>query len=214
MGSDKKGFNHAGRSFKVPENLIAQTLELDDATAFKLLLYLFSRNTLPDSSSHAISWEMLVKDRAWSRDFSLDELRSALEKLIQIELLQVEKLNGEPKYWLNYSDVDKSTRMEAAPQSDPVAGDLFSLYEANIGRLSPIIADAIQYARENYPPEWIEEGIQIAAKMNKRSWKYIEAILKRWKEEGHDKVTDRQNAKKSDKTGSTRNKLDDFLSGD
>jgi DnaD/phage-associated family protein len=69
----------------------------------------------------------------------------------------------------------------AAPRERP---NLFRLYEENIGPLTPLIADMLKEAESTYPPEWLEEGITIAVANNKRSWKYVEAILKRWKEEG------------------------------
>jgi len=36
----------------------------------------------------------------------------------------------------------------------------------------------------------------LAVENNKRNWKYIEAILKRWKEEGRAEKQDRRNNKK------------------
>ena len=37
-----------------------------------------------------------------------------------------------------------------------------------------------------YPELWIEEAIEQACAYNKRSWGYIEAILRRWRDEGKD----------------------------
>ncbi|HNA54108.1 MAG TPA: DnaD domain protein, partial [Anaerolineales bacterium] len=47
-----------------------------------------------------------------------------------------------------------------------------------------------------YQAEWIAEAIGLAVENNKRNWKYIEAILKRWKEEGRAEKQDRRNDKK------------------
>jgi len=58
------------------------------------------------------------------------------------------------------------------------------LYEENIGPLTPLIADALKDAEELYYADWIVDAISLAVKNNKRNWKYCEAILKRWKEEG------------------------------
>ena len=55
-------------------------------------------------------------------------------------------------------------------------------YEQEFGGLTPMIADAIRDAVDNYPPEWIPEAMQIAVTANKRSWNYVEGILKRCKE--------------------------------
>jgi DNA replication protein len=75
--------------------------------------------------------------------------------------------------------------------------NLFKLYEENIGPLTPLMADALKDAEETYPPEWILEAIDLAVKNNKRSWKYAEAILKRWKEEGRAQKQDRRDNKAS-----------------
>ena len=76
----------------------------------------------------------------------------------------------------------------------PVRPNIFKLYEENIGPLTPLIADAIRDAEKTYPPEWVAEALGIAVKNNKRSWKYVEVILRRWKEEGHAKKQDRRDA--------------------
>jgi DnaD/phage-associated family protein len=47
-----------------------------------------------------------------------------------------------------------------------------------------LIADALKDAETTYSSEWIADAIELAVKNNKRNWKYCEAILKRWKEEG------------------------------
>lgn len=71
--------------------------------------------------------------------------------------------------------------LASAPLERP---NVFALYEQNIGPLTPMIADALKDAEASYPGGWVIEAIELAVKNNKRSWKYAEAILKRWKEEG------------------------------
>ncbi len=62
--------------------------------------------------------------------------------------------------------------------------NIFRLYEENIGPLTPMIADALNEAEQTYPIDWIEEAIRIAVQNNKRSWRYAQAILERWRQEG------------------------------
>jgi DNA replication protein len=71
--------------------------------------------------------------------------------------------------------------------------NLFALYEANLGALTPMIADTLRDAEKNYPAEWVEEAMKIAVQNNIRRWRYVEAILKSWKEEGRH-GGDKQNA--------------------
>jgi DnaD/phage-associated family protein len=76
----------------------------------------------------------------------------------------------------------------------PERPNIFRLYEENIGPLTPLIADALKDAEKTYKPGWVAEALVIAVKNNKRNWKYVEAILRRWKEEGHAKKQDRRDA--------------------
>lgn len=62
--------------------------------------------------------------------------------------------------------------------------NIFTLYEQNIGPLTPIIADELRDAEQSYPPRWLEEAIELAVKNNVRKWRYILAILQRWQQEG------------------------------
>ena len=62
--------------------------------------------------------------------------------------------------------------------------NIFQLYEENIGILTPMVADELRAAEEEYPPEWVEAAIREAAAGNVRSWRYAAAVLERWKREG------------------------------
>jgi len=62
--------------------------------------------------------------------------------------------------------------------------DIFTLYEENIGMLTPLVAEELKEAEKLYPKGWIRDAISEAVSLNKRSWRYIEAILERWSSEG------------------------------
>ena len=64
--------------------------------------------------------------------------------------------------------------------------NIFSLYEHNVGVLTPLIAEQLKEAEKLYPADWIEAAFKEAASLNKRSWKYILRILERWSIEGKD----------------------------
>ncbi len=74
--------------------------------------------------------------------------------------------------------------------------NIFRLYEDHIGPLTPMIADELRDAEETYPPEWIEDAIRMAVENNARSWRYVNAILVRWQEEGRDERTNRRDTEK------------------
>lgn len=62
---------------------------------------------------------------------------------------------------------------------------IFALYLQEIGLLTPLIADAIQDWEKDVPQQWLIDAIHEAAHSNARNWKYIDAILKRWKAQGN-----------------------------
>jgi DNA replication protein len=73
--------------------------------------------------------------------------------------------------------------------------NIFRLYEENIGPLTPMVADMLRETEQTYRFDWIEEAIRIAVQNNVRRWKYVEAILRSWQEEGRD-GTNRRDAEK------------------
>ncbi len=62
--------------------------------------------------------------------------------------------------------------------------NIFVLYEQNIGSITPLIAEDLKEAEGRYPAEWIVRAFREAVSLNKRSWRYIERILRRWEAEG------------------------------
>lgn len=61
---------------------------------------------------------------------------------------------------------------------------VFSVYESNIGPLTPMIADALLAAEKEYSEAWVVDSIGIAVQNNARRWNYCTAILERWKRDG------------------------------
>jgi len=73
--------------------------------------------------------------------------------------------------------------------------DIFTLYEQNIGMLTPMIAEELLEAEKLYPVNWIKDAIREAVSLNKRSWRYIARILERWSSEGKSDGTYRRDSK-------------------
>jgi DnaD/phage-associated family protein len=90
--------------------------------------------------------------------------------------------NGYAKMAHRYA---KMAQEESTTKAD-TANSIYSMYEANIGPLTPMIADALQDAEETYLQGWIEEAIALSVANNKRNWRYCETILKRWQADGKD----------------------------
>lgn len=89
-----------------------------------------------------------------------------------------------------------SGHSQAPVELAPEPPNIFRLYEENIGPLTPLIADALRDSEVTYPLPWIEEAIRIAVENNKRSWRYVSAILDRWQQEGRDEPTNRRDSEK------------------
>ncbi len=86
--------------------------------------------------------------------------------------------------------------------------DIYSLYEQNIGMISPIIAEELRKAEDIYPGDWLIQAFQEAAELNKRNWRYIVRILERWATEGKDDGKTGRYSKKEKDTGKyTRGKF-------
>lgn len=111
--------------------------------------------------------------------------------------INVESADGKMDlYFLNTEKgrtaVDGITRGEWRPtpdQDEPITllierPNIFILYEQNIGPLTPLLADELRDAEQNYPLRWIEEAIKLAVENNVRKWRYVLGILERWRQEG------------------------------
>ena len=72
--------------------------------------------------------------------------------------------------------------------------NIFTLYEQNIGMLTPMLAEELRDAEQQYPLQWIEQAIQKAVENNVRKWRYVRAILERWRTEGKDSGVNRRTA--------------------
>lgn len=78
--------------------------------------------------------------------------------------------------------VDSAEDVQLQVERPPI----FVLYEQNIGLLTPMIANELRDAEKHYPAEWIADAFREAVAMNKRNWKYVRAILERWRTQGKD----------------------------
>jgi DNA replication protein len=78
----------------------------------------------------------------------------------------------------------------------PERPNIYVLYEENIGPITPLLAEVLMEAEDEYPANWIAEAFRIAVGKNVRNWRYIEAILRRWQERGYDVREDRRDTEK------------------
>jgi len=94
---------------------------------------------------------------------------------------------------------------EVPPQAEALP-DIYTLYEQNVGMLTPMIADELRDAEKLYPPAWICDAIKEAALHNKRSIRYITKILENWSVKGRDDGTYQRHIKKTGPAKFTKGK--------
>jgi DNA replication protein len=201
-----QGFTNSETFTPIPDSFFRHLLtEIDDQDELKVTLYALWRIANMEGRVHFLR----------EQDFSacVPEPGPALEKAVKrgslVEALPGTHHQGIRKkttalYFLNSPRGRAAAAAYMNGQWQPEAGqpaappperpNIFKLYEENIGPLTPLIADALKDAEKTYPPEWVSEALEIAIKNNKRNLKYVEAILRRWKEQGHAKKQDRRDA--------------------
>ena len=72
--------------------------------------------------------------------------------------------------------------IQAPPPADN--GNVFKLYEQNIGLLSPIVVDILRECVDRQGSELVSLAITEAAKNNAKSIRYIERVLNAWEDDG------------------------------
>jgi DnaD/phage-associated family protein len=185
------------RSVTIPEPVFTDLVPLiDDLAELKLTLHVLWRLGQQHGKVRYLRRADLATDQTLlaglggSPDKALD---AALARAVERgTLLQTETLDGEAGEEIYFANTPKGRAAVEAiargewPDALESAGrpNVFALYEQNIGLLTPLIADELREAEQTYPAEWIEEAFREAVSLNKRSWKYIRAILERWRSEG------------------------------
>jgi DNA replication protein len=198
-----KGFTDSESFTQLPDTFFYQLLnQIDDTAELKVTLYCLWRVEHLDGPFRALQ-ESDFNEKELG--LSANEIHVGVEKAVKRgSLLNVKK--EEADYFLLNSPRGRAVveAMESGNWNPEGAGsnltferpNIFRLYEENIGPLTPLIADALKDAEDIYSAEWIADTIDLAIRNNKRSWKYCEAILKRWKEEGRGEKQDRRDAEK------------------
>ena len=84
------------------------------------------------------------------------------------------------------TDGGRSERDAVAPLDGGVGErpNVFRIYEENIGVITPMAAELLKDMEAEYPPEWIAEAFGQAVLANARNLRYIEAVLRRWRDDG------------------------------
>lgn len=196
--------------------------QIDDMAELKTTLNVLARLYRKKGYPRYVSFQELLSDESLVSSLRGENnkpetaLQKALEKAVKrgtILLLAMEKDGvSEDVYFLNTASnrevVEKiqDGELELAglkttdnkyvpPEELP---DIFTLYEENIGILTPMIADELREAEKLYPRDWINDAIKESVLHNKRSIKYILKILENWAAEGKSDGTYQRHPQKTD----------------
>ena len=79
----------------------------------------------------------------------------------------------------------ESSSSSSSSMKTPTLEKVLDLYAQNIANNTPEIDGYIETAYEVYGGEWISEAIGEAVRQNKKTWAYIEGILRNWQQYGY-----------------------------
>jgi DnaD/phage-associated family protein len=192
----------------MPELVFVELIPLiDDLAELKLTLHVLWRLVRQQSKVRYLRRDDLIFDEVLQSSLSglsdtpIHAVDEALKRAVERgTLLEVKAIIGDTPEHLYFVNTPKGRSAVQAiahgewPDEIESAGrpNIFTLYEQNIGLLTPLITDELKKAEQEYPSEWVDDAFREAVSLNKRSWKYIRAILERWRVNGRPDETGRR----------------------
>jgi DNA replication protein len=213
----------------VPAVFFSELLpEIDDLAELKITLYAIWALDRQEGSPRFMLLDDFLEDANFLASLGAEPENQKADLLKGLEsavcrgtFLRGEMAVGQPIFFLNsergraaLSGMQKGVwipQVHAASAAGLVAErpNIFRLYEENIGPLTPLIADDLRAAEQEYSPSWIEEAMHLAVQNNARSWRYIQSILHRWKDKGKHEIH-RQDSSE-DRRGYIQGELSDLI---
>jgi DnaD/phage-associated family protein len=200
-----EGFPAGARAIAIPSLFFTAVLPcIEDPAELVVTVYFFFAHARKKGQPRFLTYAELAADGSLTAALGAlpeDGLRRGLNAAVErgtLLRLAVEQNGGAELFFLNAPEGQRAVaavkagrvelgglRVEGGASRAPLPS-VFALYEENIGTIGPLIADELKDAETRYPREWIEAAFKEAVSLNKRSWRYIEAILKRYEAEGPD----------------------------
>jgi DNA replication protein len=203
------GFRTGGRAATLPAQFFTEVLpEIEDPDELRVTLYALYAIARPGRPLMAMRASELAAEEPLARALAHrgggEAVRRALDAAVARGVLLALPLeDGDALYFIHH-EAGRRLRDRIASGAVEAPGDArvantdpaprpsapAAVYEQEIGLLTPSVASAIAEAEARYPAPWIVEALELAAQRNARSWRYAEAILRRWEAEGRsDEVT-------------------------
>ena len=202
------GFPVRVRSVPVPSPVFGTLLEqIDDLAELKCTLRVIWLLQGKKGHPRFVTLEELLADRTLAKALAVNGSSDPelTERAVSLAVARgtlataaVEREGGQQRIYALNTEQDRTVLARMAdgavslgrtPNPQPWEGaidppNIFALYEDNIGILSPMIAEELREAEQQYPAAWIKDAIRESAENNRRSWRYISRILERWEREG------------------------------
>lgn len=177
---------------------------MDDINLLKLLLHFFRALDFQEGPVRFVRMRDLAQEESLQSGLvspepdKLKVLYSVLDTAVKNGFIlkgEIKSNSNEVIFFLNTTrGRDALAALQSGkwtPEADGISHSLpstqpgiFQLYEENIGPITPMIADLLEEAEKIYPQSIILYAFEEAVKQNARSWKYIDAILRKWQEKG------------------------------
>lgn len=196
------GFTKKARMVRIPGQFFSDLLpQIDHLAELKVTLYIFWR--LQRQENRLYVWEREIRaDEAFMAGLALhgvepnEALQEGLERATARGTLLSITTGSEVIYLVNTPrgraavEGAEAGTWRPADMPDTLLSlnverpNIFTIYEQNIGPLTPMIAEQLRDFEQEYPTEWIEDAVRKAVHHNVRKISYIAAILKRRAEDG------------------------------
>ena len=212
-------FPHGTGFTPIPNPILGPLLtSIEDINELKCILRCIWHIHKKKGAARIVSLSELTNDSILSSFLTSDEIQSTMEAATRRGIFAKGLLGStrepEPLFVLNtHADrqslekaLSKDELFQPSGNNDGLLDhpnlpqkNIFSLYEANVGMISPLIAEDLMDAEKKYPWEWIQEAFKISVGLNKRNWRYVSSILDRWSKEGKNGGKSRRHPKKNDR---------------
>lgn len=196
------GFTSSETFTQIPDSFLRLINEIDDVAELKVTLYAIYRIEHIEGNFRGLSESDFSEE---GLGLNVEQIQFGLNKSLERKTMLKSENEAGVFYFLNSprgrlsAEAFAKGQIKSAQSYQPNKSNVFKLYEENIGALTPLIADMLRDAEKNYSSEWFEEAFEIAVSRNVRNWKYVHAILNRWKENGKDERRDSQDSVKDAK---------------
>jgi len=201
------GFVAGSHATAIPNALFSELLPaIDDPVELVVSMYAFYALGRRTAAERWLTVERLAAERPLLRALQhltpdpVRAIRDGLTAAVARGTLVADGSTEPARYVINSAAGRRSLGRPAGPEPGAVlttapeqAPTIYALYEESIGTMSPLVADELRAAEDEYPADWIEAAFREAALNNRRSWRYVARILERWRDEGRNDASSARN---------------------